>query len=345
MKNILCIKILCVIVMLLAACTTTNPFLDEPESVAEVQSIQTQFNRAQTIASHAWQITPTRNDHQGLVTWQFTPYKGLSINIPNGILDIQPANNDFITVKSFNDPRATLEATPVEKTLTIKINPVLGGKVVLYLPPETNYLILRNMEQIESLDLKPLYLNIINSSNVNFQTRNWMLEHLYLTDVQQASFEGITTPYLLTWINRSHKINISGMMSLRELDINNSTAVNIYRISSPILTVKQSGNSSAFLAGRTTVSNIKMRDASALDARYMSSERLFINTAGTSQAQVHVTQELNALANEWSLIGYYNQPTTLSRYYTGSGSILYLGENPPECILPYCPSMPHVLPG
>ena len=345
MKSLRWLKIGCLSTLMLAACTTSLPSFDEPESVAEMQSVQTHFSQAHYTENKSWAPVAPMHAKSTTLTWQFNPYKGISFTVPAGSLDIQPSTNGLITIKLYNDPQASMQGAVVDNTLALKINPYQGGKVVLYLPEATKYLMLRNFSQIDSLEVRPLYLNLMNCAKVNFQARDWMLEYAYFTQVNQANLEGIATPYLLTWVKWSGKVSLQGKMSLRELDVQDGDSVTLYNISSPIMTANIAGNSSVFLAGHATVGNITLKDASVADLRYLPTERLFIKASDRSQAQVTATDGLNGLARDFAFIGYYHQPKLLSRYLYGRGAILYMAEAPPPCDLPYCPALPKALPG
>ena len=173
----------------------------------------------------------------------------------------------------------------------------------------------------------------------------WMLEYLYLTDVHHLHFSGIATPYLLASIDHSDDIHLNGTMNLRELDATWSRGIQIYWINSPILTVNMDDHSSALLSGTADFANMKLIESAKLDAKYLTVKRLFVKTRGEAKAEVTAAEALNALATDDSNIYYYHQPPLLSRYYQDQGAILYMGETPPPCTLPYCPVLPHVLPG
>lgn len=330
--------------LLLSACAAPPPQVHTP-SVTEFNQIESalaQVNVASAIAGS----TPPSSVLQAEKHWSFNAEQGLSvIGDPATSLEIKSASDDHISLQVFNDRQASVKGARTGNVLGLRVSTRSGGKVILYLPEKTQYLLLKTFNVLQGQPAEHLrYLNLDGCTNVKLSAAAWMLEYLRINHSSGITLASVKTPYLMASINDSNTVNVQGMMNLRELDLQNSQGVEWYWLNSPILTLNVK-NSGVLLAGKVTYANMAVLGKSHLDAKYLLAQRLFIHTDDEASAAVRAADALNALATGHSNIYYYTQPTVLSRYYYEQGSILYQGEQPPVCHLPYCTVPPRVLPG
>lgn len=319
--------------------SAANPSIDE---MTKTESAFTQANLSSALAS----ATPPLTASYRATRWRFTASQGLSlIGDPPLNLDIEPASDDKISIEVLHDSNASVKGALFDNVLSLRVSANSGSKAILYLPAKTQYLMLKTFNTIQGNPLVPLlYVNFDGCSNVNLSGTAWLLHYLRIANSAHITLSNIKTPYLLAWVTDSNTLSIRGMMNLRELNVRNSRAVEFYWLNSPILT-STIDDGAVILSGDVAYANMNATSHTQLDTKYLTTHRLFIHTADQATAEVRAVDALNALAAGQSNIYYYTQPTTLSRYYRDQGSVLYMGEKPPICQLPYCVMPPRVLPG
>lgn len=329
----------------LTACGSLTPPSAANPSINEMTKTESAFTEANLSSLLAAGTPPLAASYSG-ARWRFTASQGLSlIGNPPLNLDIEPASDGKISIEVLHDINASVKGALFDNVLSLRVSANSGSKVILYLPAKTQYLMLKTFNTIQGNPLVPLlYLNLDGCSNVNLSGASWLLHYLRIAHSAHITLSNIQTPYLLAWIDDSNTLTIHGMMNLRELNVRNSRAVEFYWLNSPILT-STIDDSAVVLAGDVAYANMNATGHAQLDTKYLTTHRLFMHTADQATAEVRAVDALNALATGQSNIYYYTQPTVLSRYYRDQGSVLYMGEKPPVCHLPYCPMPPRVLPG
>jgi hypothetical protein len=322
--------------------TSKNP---GPEFAAQIAS---QLSLIQQVTPQV--CKPMLPASQLPLTWYFKAVDTLNLDM-SGVpvnLTVETNTQNVITLKVLNDDKARLVSGVKGNTLIIKMeNNVNPTQVVLSLPVHTQTLTLALKGNIMGPNFPNTVhnLSILGANSVDLTSQNIMLNRLYIDRTKSVTMNGIATPYLLTWIHESGPVNLYGFMNLREIDMIKTGPVHMYWLNSPILTIRAKDHSQLFLAGVANTYNFVLDDHSHLDARYLRVKKGFVKTNQQAKAEITVEDSLNAMASGQSNIYYYHQPKLIGRYYRDQGSILYMGENPPPCDLPYCPTLPNPLPG
>jgi hypothetical protein len=331
---------------LFVGCVSTKPPAQNNPAIVAMQQIESQFSKVK----EGFNIKLTRalpQTQRNQLTWVFAGTEGLSIYGDGANIEIKPAQDDQLTLKVMDEnfKEISLQTARAGKVLGLRFHPYALSHIILAIPAQTKYLSIYNARNVTSTGGNYAYLSANDVKNMNFHASPWMLEALILKHVQQADLEGISTPYLLASIQNSGKIDVHGMLGLRELEVLGSGPVNMYWVNSEIFTVNVKMRSHVLLGGVSEFANMDVKKASLLDAKSLRVKHLFIRTHDSSKAAVSGLDSLNAQPFGKSNIYYYSTPHTLSRYYKDSGSVLYAGEAPPPCNLPNCPVPANVLPG
>jgi hypothetical protein len=332
--------------LLFSACTLSPPANNAHQTAeklfAQTESAFTEVNLASAIAGS----TPASSVTSQQLGWRFVAGQALSVvGDPAANLVIKPAADDAVSLVVLNDAKASIKGARVGDTLGLRVATHQGSKVVLYVPEKIHSLFLSTFNVLHGLPSAHLrYLNLLGCSNVKLSASGWMLEYLRINHSSLVGLAGIKTPYLIASINDSNTITVQGTMPLRALDVQDSQGVTWYWLNSPLLTLKIK-NSGVLLAGNVMYANVMVQGGSHLDAKYLSTQRLFVQTKDQAVADVRAVEALNALAEDSSNIYYYTQPAVLSRYSRDKGSILYQGDQLPRCLMPYCALPARILPG
>jgi hypothetical protein len=324
-------------VALNANCRAASP------SVAEMENIQRHLDLTHTLTKESWaDYQPEQKGNT--LTWTFGHYEGISLS-GSGDLDIAPSTEGETRLVVKGDPNLALKGTVSSQALALNLTPSANGKMTLYLPSQTRYLMAEDFKRLSLHNQNQLtYLSVDHIPQINVDASKWMLEYLLLDHATSVNVQGIATPYLLARITNSGKVNLQGSMGLRELDVTDSGPVIFGWLSSPLLTLNATGKSQVTLAGDATVVNAKANNRAGIDLKYLDTRKLFVQTNDQAKAEVASTQTLNAFAAGEGRISYYYQPKVLSRFYRDKGIILYMGDTVPPCKLSACLKTP-VLPG
>jgi hypothetical protein len=310
---------------------------------ADMENIQQHLELTHTLAEGSWADYQPEQKGNSL-TWTFGHYEGINLS-GAGYLDIAPSVDGETRLVVEGDANLALKGTVSSQALALNLTPSTNGKMTLYLPSQTRYLMAEGFKRLSLHNQNQLtYLSVDHVAQVNADASKWMLEYLLMNHATSANLQGIATPYLLAHITDSGSVNFQGSMGLRELDVTDSGPVVFGWLSSPLLTLNTAGKSQVTLAGDATVVNAKVNNNASIDLKYLDTHKLFVQTNDQAKAEVASTQTLNALAAGESKINYYHQPKVLSRFFREKGTILYMGDVVPPCQLSACLKTP-VLPG
>lgn len=269
-----------------------------------------------------------------------------------GQLDVALVNNQqnpptLVSVVEGQQLKLTLSATDM-------FNPK-NTRVVVSLPNNIEQLIIvgkvslkgmgKGVVQATALPSSIQQLAVQDLSLVSLQGQPINLRQLIINRVAQIQLNGLNSPNLELKVSHSGPVKLTGVSGLSHLMLDQTAPVAIAWVNSRQLNLDLSGKEHVFLAGTTDLLISHLSGQSSLDAKYLRAKTAFIETEGTSRAQVTVLDSLNAYARDQSNIYYYHVPKLVGRYYQGTGTVLYMGDKAPPCLTPECPFMPHDLPG
>jgi Putative auto-transporter adhesin, head GIN domain len=125
--------------------------------------------------------------------------------------------------------------------------------------------------------------------------------------------------------NTTGSIELLGMVTLDRLLSSGSGPIHIQWIDSPRLRIDGSNKSQIELAGVAGAVEMRLRDESQFQGKYLRIDQVFIQTKDFSTAKLLVNDSLRAFAYDHSNIYYYKRPAELTEFTAGSGNILQLG--------------------
>lgn len=158
-----------------------------------------------------------------------------------------------------------------------------------------------------------LNLTSSGSGSITLKGNNLDLGYLTATGSGAISIEGMRSRLLDVKDSGSGEISLNGSAVLRSIDYRGTGLLKIYWINSSDVKVYGSGSGLIYLAGIADLFDATINKNTLLNAKYLRANRVFINTAADSRAQVWAKDNLNALATDKSVIQYYYD----SKFFTG----------------------------
>lgn len=136
-------------------------------------------------------------------------------------------------------------------------------------------------------------------------------------------------PIYSQWLNiegegQSHVI-LRGLINVNKINIHGASDVSLRWVQSQHLIVRGYDTSEIFLAGTADVLDAKLMDDAHLDARYLRSHTVLVQTEGGAKANVLALNSLNAFASGDSNIYYYKSPRYQLAQTEFMGNVLQLG--------------------
>lgn len=119
-------------------------------------------------------------------------------------------------------------------------------------------------------------------------------------------------------------INLEGMITLTHLLTSGAGLIHIQWIDTPRLEIDGADSSQIQLAGVAGSVEMRLRNKSQFEGRYLRVDRMMIQTRDFSSAELLVNDSLRAFALDESHIYYYKRPAEFTEFTSGSGRILQL---------------------
>lgn len=151
------------------------------------------------------------------------------------------------------------------------------------------------------------------------------LNQLIVDGDASVSAKHFTSSSLSIDANTSGNIELLGMVTLEHLLSSGNGSIHIEWVDSPRLRIDGSGKSQIQLAGVADAVEMRLRDNSQFQGRYLRINQIFVQTKDFSSARLLVNDSLRAFAYDHSNIYYYKKPAELTEFTSGSGNILQLG--------------------
>jgi hypothetical protein len=151
------------------------------------------------------------------------------------------------------------------------------------------------------------------------------LNQLMVDDGASVISKSLTSDSLSIDANTSGSIELLGMMTVDRILSAGSGPIHVQWIDSPRLRIDGSGKSAIHLAGVAGAVEMRLRDESVFQGKYLRIDQIFIQTKDFSTAKLLVNNSLRAFAYDHSNIYYYKRPSELTEFTAGSGNILQLG--------------------
>ncbi len=192
---------------------------------------------------------------------------------------------------------------------------VEGGVLHLVLLPPPNAKPDANTKDVPVMPLEPIHVTV------------WMPE------LQSLTLNGTTSvmgdPIYSQWLNidsegQSHII-LRGLLNVNKLIIHGASDVSLRWVKSHHLVVRGYDSSEIFVAGTADILDAKLVDDSHLDARYLRSHTVLVETEDSATANVLPLNSLNAFASGNSNIYYYKTPNYQLADTEFMGNVLQLG--------------------
>jgi hypothetical protein len=337
----------------LTACTTTETYQIPVSQSANLQNwsmppanAMRAMPNARSQSAMSQDFPLTQETHQ----WTLSASNKVVIETNEDLLVVPSSTNQ--TLLMTNAP-ATLKL--MENNGQLTLHPSFNGatsaqsraKILLMIPSRVQNLTITGAGRVQALDFPPYLreLALKDVESVDLHGQQLELRQLFIDGVKQARIEGARIPYLLMHVNKSGPVELRGNIGLRELVLEDTAPVNVYWVNSRQLLMNVDGHEKVFLAGVADLLIANVHHKAKLNAKYLRTQKAFVNTQQTAIAEVSVLDSLNAYAQGQSNIYYYHQPKLLGRYYQDHGSVIYMGKEAPPCLGPECPHMPNPLPG
>jgi hypothetical protein len=214
--------------------------------------------------------------------------------------------------------------------------------------PELRELHVISPGYVRGYDIQSSELDVYiqGSGSVNLSGQNINLQRLTSKDAGDIQISGINSNNVTIDSSNTRAICLNGHVGLRQIIAGNNTQ----RITVPSIDyshridIVSHSTGTFYLSGKVPFLSAELGGSSLLDARNLRVRKAFINTADHAEADVFVTESLNAFATGTSDIYYYVHPKLIGQYMRDNGSILYRGARLRACTTPICPPRPR-LPG
>ena len=121
-------------------------------------------------------------------------------------------------------------------------------------------------------------------------------------------------------------ITLQGRIGLTTINQMGSGKVDVKWIDSSKLVVGSDSRGPIYLAGVVKQLEVKLRDQSYLEARYLRAETAEVLATNRSQAHVVAIKTLNAYADESSNVYYHNHPQQINEVSKDSGNVFLMEE-------------------
>jgi len=123
-------------------------------------------------------------------------------------------------------------------------------------------------------------------------------------------------------------VSLSGVAKLNRLDYDGQGSVSLYWVDSAKLLIHGRGTGLIRLGGVAKQTQAILAGAVHLDARYLRSQHMYIDTKDSSRADIWVDKSINTIAKGTSNIYYYHEPDFQTAYMADMGAVLKMGELP-----------------
>ncbi len=191
------------------------------------------------------------------------------------------------------------------------------------------------------LNTNNLRLTINGKVQTDLRSKNISLRSLLANNAGNITLAHVSSQNLDVNTSGSGNIQLVGVVALHNLRSSGLGRISVYWINSKRVIVRGDNAGHIFLAGTANLLDAEMSDTAVLDAKYLRvKNKTFVNTIGSSRAEVTTYDSLNAFASGSSNIYFYQHPLVLGKYMRDSGSVLFMGEAPLPCTVPMCPPIP-----
>ncbi len=170
---------------------------------------------------------------------------------------------------------------------------------------------------------KSLAIHVTNCGLTRLSGNHLHVTSLHADGAGRVELANVTTPKMVAEIEGQAKVYLTGISDIKDLTMKGHGYLNMLWLNSCHLHVHGSENGEAFLAGRADQVYADLKDNAFLDARFLRANAAYINTAGTSRADIWPINSLSALADERSNIYYYHEPKVIvGNYMKQNGAVL-----------------------
>jgi len=153
------------------------------------------------------------------------------------------------------------------------------------------------------------------------------LSYLNLVEGGNVSGKKINSPSLVVHMSGNSRVQLQGMMHLKELVDSSSGLASFRWIDSDHLRLEGSGSGRILLAGVVNHFNVRLQDSVQLDGRNLRAKNVYIEGKDTAMAEISPLNHLNAFAEDQSNIYYFTHPKAITRETQDSGDVLFAGNS------------------
>lgn len=115
---------------------------------------------------------------------------------------------------------------------------------------------------------------------------------------------------------------VVGYANLKKVSAANNSRVYLYWVNSSGVYVDAHNTARIGLAGATKNLNVDITDSARFEGQYLRADNVYVRTRRESHANVNPLNKMFAAALDYSSIYFFGSPVIVSRYTTGSGSII-----------------------
>ena len=161
-----------------------------------------------------------------------------------------------------------------------------------------------------------------HTSGAVFVRGNIGLEHLEVKGRGNVRIEGINSRNLDILMQGKPKITLVGMARLKRLRFGGSGILSMYWIDTPELWIFGKGQGSVELAGVAAFLHVNLKEKAHFYGQYLRTQKAVIHTQNNAVAEVQVLRSQTTLAEQNSMIYFYNKPQFQADFMGHNGAVL-----------------------
>lgn len=174
-----------------------------------------------------------------------------------------------------------------------------------------------------------LYLHALSAASPSLKAptvkvRMYRLNKLEAYGRASITAKNVQSDGLYLHADTTRNITLSGKLAVNQIRNYGPSHINLRWVKGKEINI-QSYAGRITLAGRADQVRVKLRNHAILDAQYLRTKHVVVQTKDFSVAKVLPIDSLRAFATDHSNVYFYKTPQHISRYTSRSGNILQMG--------------------